>query len=163
MVTLQEVRNAISREHPDIPSQAYEENGIIYVHIDDRRKLFVPESLRPHLMETAHKSFGHLGVKATHQIVDLKYHWPGMRTDLQHYIEGCDTCARCKNYGQIRRGELLHMPETPNPMQLLAMDTISGFKDYGSIKTHLTLVIDYATRYVWTFASKTITQDQSVN
>ena len=163
LVTLQEVRNAISRSDDPTPTNTYEEQGIIYVNVDGKRKLYVPEVLRRTLINQAHKQFGHLGVKATNNIIQLKYHWPNMSKDITHFVNGCQTCATCKNYVTPKKGQLLQMPSASEPLEILSMDTVSGFKDYGSVKTNMTIIIDHATRYAWTFATKRITDDQAIN
>lgn len=58
LVTLQEVRNALERARETIPASAHEEDGIIYLEVDGRRKLYVPESLRLTLMKEVHKQLG---------------------------------------------------------------------------------------------------------
>lgn len=163
LVTLQEVRNAIEGSQDPIPANAHEENGIIYVDVNNKRKIFVPESLRQSIIKQAHQQFGHLGVRSTINIIQLKYHWPHIGQDIQHYIDGCETCARCKNYQQIKKGEMRHLPTVTQPMEFVSMDTVSGFTDYGSVRTNMTIVVDHATRYAWTFASKKITDDQAIN
>lgn len=163
LVTLQEVRNALSNSEDQTPVNAYQVDDIIYVDIDGKRKLFVPESLRRTIVEQAHKQFGHLGVKATSNLIQIRFHWPGILKDIQNMINDCDTCSRCKNYEAPRKGELRQIPPASKPLELISMDTVSGFKDYGSLKTHMTIVVDHATRYAWTFASQKITDDQAIN
>lgn len=163
LVTLQEVRNAFRRSNDPIPANAREDNGLIYLEIDGKQKIFVPESLRKVIVEEAHKQFGHLGVKATSNIIQLKYHWPNIGRDIKHFIDQCDRCARCKDYQTPKKGELGQIPSVRKPMEVLSMDTVSGFRDYGSIKTNMTIVVDHATRYAWTFASKEIKDDQAIN
>lgn len=163
LVTLQEVRNALERSEDPTPSNAYQEDGIIYIDVDSKRKLYVPESLRMTVVNQAHREFGHLGVKATSNIIQLKYYWPHIASDIQHFIDSCDTCARCKNYQRPKKGELRQIPPVKLPMELVSMDTVSGFRDYGSAKSNMTVIVDHATRYAWTFASKKITDDQAIN
>ena len=163
MVTLQEVRNALERSEDPIPANAYEEDSIIYIDVDNKRKLYVPESLRTTVVAEAHKQFGHLGVKATSNIIQLRYYWPQISKDISHFINNCDTCERCKNYAGTKKGELRQLPPASQPMEFLSMDTVSGFRDYGSVKTNMTIVVDHATRYAWTFASRNIKDDQAIN
>lgn len=163
LVTLQQVRNALERSQDTIPTQAQVEDGIIYVNIDGSRKLYVPESLRLTIMEESHKQFGHLGVRAMMEILQLKYHWPHVARDIKHFVDNCTTCATCKNYHQPRKGELRQIPPVHEPLEMVSMDSVGGFRNYGSVKTNMTIIVDHATRYAWTFGSRSITDDQAIS
>ncbi|UYV72237.1 hypothetical protein LAZ67_9002287, partial [Cordylochernes scorpioides] len=61
------------------------------------------------------------------------------------------------SFGIIPRpkyGELGELPESPLPFDLVSMDTIAGFSRYGSAKNYLHVVVDHATRFAWTFPSR---------
>ncbi|KAH9364157.1 hypothetical protein HPB48_021016 [Haemaphysalis longicornis] len=86
------------------------------------------------------------------RLLSSQYYSPDIITDVSKYIRHCDTCKRCKKTKTKRFGTLESLPAAEQPFDLLAMDTIGGFANYGSPKRFIHLVVDHATRDVWAFA-----------
>lgn len=89
-------------------------NGIIY-HLDAARsknqqsqeidfdkvhiQLCVPEKRRKSVLQACHDCMaggGHFGLKKTHHAIRDKYYWPKMFTQIETYVNPCDTCQRTK-------------------------------------------------------------------
>ncbi|UYV76848.1 hypothetical protein LAZ67_14002182 [Cordylochernes scorpioides] len=72
-------------------------------------------------------------------------------------IQDCRSCHTCqfikrpkgKPYGDL--GQIL---PPQKPFDLISIDTIAGFSEYGHSKTYLHVIVDHLTRYAWTFPSK---------
>lgn len=153
------------REHPHDkpPGKHTIENGMTIVTRRGIRKVYVPFALRSSLLQKAHGAFGHVGVKKTLRLLSPQYYWPDIVTDVSEYIRHCDTCQRCKKPKTKRFGSLESLPPAEQPFDLLAMDTIGGFANYGSSKRFIHLAVDHATRYVWAFAHKNETCDAYIS
>lgn len=55
------------------------------------------------------------------------------------------------------------MPTTNQPFECIPIDTVGGFNYYNSIKKYLHIIINHATRYVWTFPSRSATTETYTN
>ena len=70
-----------------------EDKGLIY----RRGKVYVPpnQDLRKKVLMQCHdeKTAGHGGKHATYNLVSSYYWWPTMRSFVEKYVKGCDTCA----------------------------------------------------------------------
>ncbi|GFX52674.1 retrotransposable element Tf2 protein type 1 [Trichonephila clavipes] len=51
------------------------------------------------------------------------------------------------------------MTPVDESFHLIAIDSVGGLNYYNSTKKYLTLLIDHHTRYIWTFASKSVTTE----
>lgn len=73
-----------------------EDNGLVYHH----GRVYVPPDLdiRKEVLRQCHDAptAGHPGIHATFDLVSSNYWWPTMRSFVDKYVEGCDTCARKK-------------------------------------------------------------------
>ena len=70
-----------------------EDNGLVY----HKGCVYVPPDidLRRAVLEQCHDSptAGHGGIANTFNVVSSHYWWPGMRSFVNKYVEGCNTCA----------------------------------------------------------------------
>ncbi|XP_054721298.1 uncharacterized protein LOC129231077 [Uloborus diversus] len=55
------------------------------------------------------------------------------------------------------------MPPVEKAFDLVAVDSVAGFNYYNSTKKYMTLIIDHHSRYMWFFASKSITSETYIN
>ncbi|GFX73270.1 retrotransposable element Tf2 protein type 1 [Trichonephila clavipes] len=60
-----------------------------------------------------------------------------------------------KKSAQKKYGLLEEVPVAEEPFEMISLDTVGGFNYHNSQKKYLHIVLDHATRYAWTFPSKT--------
>jgi len=136
-----------SSQVPEIPT--VNKKGLI--------KVIVPPDLRVILLQRCHETFGHPGVKKMRALLSPYYFWQEMMKDITDWAKQCDICQRNKTMPFPKFGLLQALPPAEKPFDLLSIDTIGGFINYGSNKSYIHLIIDHATRFIWTFASKSQT------
>uniref|UniRef100_T1J2V0 RNA-directed DNA polymerase n=1 Tax=Strigamia maritima TaxID=126957 RepID=T1J2V0_STRMM len=63
-----------------------------------RRQIYLPLSLREPYFRALHypPSAGHLGIEKTLRRLRSRVYWPGMRADVQTWIQVCEPCQRSK-------------------------------------------------------------------
>ena len=97
------------------------EKGILYVK-DGRarnpgnRRLYVPVSLRVHMMHLYHRNklFSHPGASRMYETMSNDYHWPGMQAEIRGYVGRCLACLRAKASPNATSGtSLAVVPEAP--------------------------------------------------
>ena len=75
------------------------------------------------------------------------WYWPGMKSDVQAYIRGCDTCQRIKHKTSKPAGLMQPLSIPPRPWHSNSMDFVKGLPN--SKKQNVILVIvDRLTKYV---------------
>lgn len=126
-------------------------------------KICVPYSLRLKLLEKAHLEQGHIGVSSMLNILSPQYYWSGIINDVRNYVKCCEICQLNKKSRQKKFGLLEQLPPAHEPFDVVSIDTVGGLNYYESTKKYLHIVIDHATRYIWTFPSKSVTTDTYIN
>jgi len=93
---------------------------------------------------------GHWGIDKTKELIEHKFYWPGLATDVREYILSCQTCQniaipRHKPYGKL---ESLPIPE--GPWKEVSLDFITqlpssyiGTKEYNTIL----VIVDCYTKF----------------
>ncbi|UYV78543.1 hypothetical protein LAZ67_16001952 [Cordylochernes scorpioides] len=77
-----------------------------------------------------------------------------IKPNSQKFGRSCHTCQIIKRPKGKPYGALGQIPPPQQPFDLISIDTIDGFSKYGHSKTYLHIIVDYLTRYTWTFPSK---------
>jgi hypothetical protein len=106
-----------------------------------RDKLAIPAAydLRKTLMREAHdaKYSGHLGFKKTYDLLHRHYWWPGMRKDVQNYVQTCESCQRNKSNTHAPAGPLQPLPVPDRRWASVSMDLITDLpptpRDHDSV------------------------------
>ncbi|SLM35926.1 gag-pol polyprotein [Lasallia pustulata] len=71
------------------------------------------------------KLAGHPGISKTIELITRDFKWPGLRKDVQQYVDNCDTCKKAKHSRHKPYG-LLQPPAVPNETWTsIAMDFIT--------------------------------------
>ena len=73
-----------------------EDEGLVY----HKGRVYVPpdNGLRTEVLQQCHDhpSAGHPGIHGTLDLVSTHFWWPTLRSFVEKYVEGCETCARKK-------------------------------------------------------------------
>ncbi|OWZ14235.1 reverse transcriptase [Phytophthora megakarya] len=120
----------------------------------DNLRLVVPSSLREDMLHHAHEDFQgrHHGISRTHEKLRTEFYWPGMYTDVQHFVKECPVEKEASLMLDLRQGILnhvfvTHMPESArgNTIVLLFQYMFSGYVMCKSISA--TIAQDVAKAY----------------
>ena len=117
-------------------------NGLLL--FDNR--LVVPEDdvLRIRLLSEAHNqvSTAHPGQGKTLRLIQERYYWPHLRTDVQRFVRNCQTCRR-SHAPRDRTPGLLHpLPIPDRPWQHISVD----FKEFPPDKSGQDMIIVFICR-----------------
>ncbi|SLM40434.1 reverse transcriptase domain protein [Lasallia pustulata] len=89
------------------------------LNLTDKQKLQVIQERHDN------KLAGHPGISKTIELITRDFKWPGLRKDVQHYVDNCDTCKKAKHSRHKPYG-LLQPPAVPNETWTsIAMDFIT--------------------------------------
>jgi hypothetical protein len=111
--------------------------------------LVVPESLVHHIIKENHDPVfvPHPGVKRTHDLISLKYWWPGMWKSIEDYIKKCDACQRRKEDREFV-APLGQVEDPVAPFEMTSMDITGPYMLTPRKNNYLLTFIDHFTRYV---------------
>ena len=143
---IQELQNALSVGEK---SECTVDNGL-YVTSD--KKIFIPESTLPKLVEIYHDQINHPGQnKMTAFLIPL-YYAKNLRQRIISYVQSCHLCQICKHNNRASSGTLCPIPTPEEPFKVISTDTIVlGHLARNSKHKYLQVFIDHHSRYVWHF------------
>jgi transposase InsO family protein len=120
-------------------------------------QVFVPTDLREEICQLAHDhpSAGHFGQTKTLDLVQRYYWWPGMRREVELYVDTCLVCQQAKYSRQKPAGLLqpLHIPE--QPWTELSMDFITQLPKTKGGHDAIAVFVDRLTKMVRIAATTT--------
>ena len=161
---LEEGPTAIQNQLPDWTVERVEEKQVLYYwgknYIPKDKELWQDIAKMFH----DHPMAGHPGELETYNSIRQHYWWPGLRTYIKNYIQGCGVCQQFKIDRQLAKPLFLPTegPSTTCPFANCSMDFIM---DLPPVKGHdsILVVVDQGlTRgIILAPCSKTITAEQT--
>ena len=131
------------------------ENGVLnrQKSIDGPLQLVVPQSLRKRLFLMTHAGplAAHLGAARTILQMKDKYYWPCMNSDITSWCRECHECAKSKGPPTKHKGPLQKVI-TGAPLDIVAVDILSGVPVTPEGEKHLLVLTDYFTKWATAFA-----------
>lgn len=122
--------------------------GVLYRKLEDgdiiREQLVIPQKFRQDILKDLHTDVGRPGRDRTLRLLRDRYFWPGMSTDVEKYISGCDRCIRRKT-NTNSRAPLVNVTTT-YPLELVCMDFLTLEESKGGI-ANILVVTDHFTKY----------------
>ena len=112
-------------------------------------KLYIPDdiNLRRSILHRFHDAptAGHPGILGTMQAVSREYYWPGMRSFIRHYVNGCVECQQFKINRRPTKPALVPIPsaEEPRPFAQCSTDFITGLPPSPDGLDTLMVVVDH--------------------
>ena len=128
-------------------SHLFVQRGVLYRKVceteEETHQLVLPECYKEEVLRGLHDHVGHPGVERTVRLLRERFYWPGMYTDVETWVKGCDRCLRRKNKQQQR--EPLVSVTTSAPLELVCMDylTLEPSKGVGNVL----IITDHFTKY----------------
>jgi hypothetical protein len=106
------------------------------------------ESLRNRIFHLVHDrpAAGHSGYQKSLHRAKLDFYWPGMRSDLKHYLKLCDTCQRNKAETVLPAGLLQPLPIPTRVWADVSMDFIEGLPLSNGFNV-IMVVVDRLSKY----------------
>ena len=89
-------------------------------------KIYVPQSLRKHIVEWYHTVLCHAGETRTEETIKQHMTWPGLREDVRKVIKTCDQCQRLKK-SQKKYGHVPPKEAEVNPWEILQVDLVGPY------------------------------------
>ncbi len=132
-------------------------NGLLVRRLEQndnvKVQILVPPSLRNDVMTECHSvlTSGHLGRAKTTSNVKRRFLWPGMRKDIQIFVQSCDSCAKFKVNGQKRKAALKDI-RVGIPMERVCIDIVGPFPVSSQGNKYALVVTDCFTKYVEIYA-----------
>jgi len=116
-------------------------------------QLIPPQVIRRKLFEHAHAGplSAHLGPERVLLQLKQSYYWPGVRKDVAQWCHECEKCATSKGQPTRPKGHLQKVI-TGAPLDIVAVDILSGLPVTPDGLKYIMVVSDYFTKFSMAFA-----------
>jgi len=115
-------------------------------------QLVVPKALRKRLFDVTHAGplAAHLSSERTLLQLKQLYYWPGMTTDVPLWYRQCEVCAQSRSPPTKHQGRLQNVL-TGAPLDIVAIDILSGLPTTADGMKYILVVTDYFTKWMSAF------------
>ena len=89
-----------------------------------------------------------MGVTRLYKRLLLRFHWFGMKRDVEDWLASCESCNRLKMPVGRGIGAPLQLSWAGYPFERVAMDLIPNLPETASGNRHILVLVDYFTKWV---------------
>ncbi|XP_048511338.1 uncharacterized protein LOC125500979 [Athalia rosae] len=118
------------------------------IHLCTGKTETPPPDKRPAIIKQWHKDHtgGHKGVAKTYHRLRRRYHWPGMRNEVQDCIRCCESCQKQK-VTRIKTREPMMITDTPvEAWEKIGIDIVGPLPTTSSGNKYILTVLDLLTK-----------------
>ena len=106
----------------------------------------LPEPFRHKAVLACHNDFGHMGMERTLHLLQERFFWPKMATDVRKHIR---TCERFTHFKLTQERVEMKTVTASYPLELVHLDFLMiGTRNDGNKNVSVLIVMDHFTRYV---------------
>lgn len=116
-------------------------------------QLVVPYCLQKQLFDSVHSGpiAAHLGSDRMTSQLRQNYYWPGMKKDIFNWCIACEACATSKGPPSRPHGQLQKVL-TAAPLDIVAIDILSGLPTATDNSKYILVLTDYFTKWSEAYA-----------
>lgn len=130
-------------------------DGVLYRTCDLKgekvRQLVLPRVYRDIALRGLHDDVGHQGRDRTLYLVQSRFYWPGMVTEVEEKVASCPSCILRKS--KDRRSASMVNIESSQPLELLCLDFLKLEMSKGGFENILVMT-DHFTRFAYAIPTK---------
>ena len=124
-------------------------HGVLYYRSRGTLRVYVPVSLRKHLMYEYHniEIAGHLGWRKALYALSQHYFWPNMSETVRAYVtQCCPTCQRTKAT-KVQPPALKPLASPVRPFHEITLDWVSGLPKDANGNDSMLNIVDIVQRF----------------
>lgn len=119
-------------------------------------QVVLPHPLRTRAINSAHQ--GHMGISSTKRIMREYFWWPGMSSDIEAHVKGCETCLLLSRKNPPIPLTNRELPR--GPWEILQIDFYTD-KEFGH--GEFLVVVDVYSRYLHVMEMKLINAESTID
>ena len=122
--------------------------GILY----RGQQIVLPLEYRRMVYHELHEEMGHLGTERVFALARERFYWPGMKADIDHYINSVCRCLRQKKPSFNTREPQQSITSTA-PFELVSVDFVHLERSSGGYE-YILVIVDHFTRYTQAYPTR---------
>ena len=121
-------------------------SGILY----RVQQIVLPLEFRRMVYRELHEEMGHLGTERVFCLAKERFFWPGMRTDIDHYVNHVCRCLKQKKPSVNTTQKSI---TTTAPFELVSVDFVYLDRSSGGYE-YILVIVDHFTRYTQAYPTR---------
>ena len=111
-------------------------------------QIVFPKSLRPEFLHMAHGGMtgGHMGLKKTAEVVQMRAYWPTWSSDVSSFVKRCLQCARYHRGAPPRQAEM-QTPQVGEPWERVSVDITGPHPKSTRQNQYILTVVDHFSKW----------------
>ena len=123
-------------------------SGVLY----RGQQIVLPLEFRRMVYCELHEEMGHLGTERVFCLAKERFFWPGMRTDIDHYVNRVCRCLKQKK-PSVNTREPQKSITTTAPFELVSVDFVHLDRSFGGYE-YILVIVDHFTRYTQAYPTR---------
>ena len=123
-------------------------SGVLY----RGQQIVLPLEFRRMVYRELHEEMGHLGTERVFCLAKERFFWPGMRTDIDHYVNCVCRCLKQKK-PSVNTREPQKSITTTAPFELVSVDFVHLDRSSGGYE-YILVIVDHFTRYTQAYPTR---------
>ena len=123
-------------------------SGILYRD----QQIVLPFKHRRMVYRELHEEMGHLGPERVFTLARERFFWPGMKTDIDHFVNNVCRCLKQKRPTFTTREQLQPITTTA-PFELVSIDLVHLERSSGGYE-YILVIVDHFTRYTQAYPTR---------
>ncbi len=116
------------------------------------QQIVLPLEYRRMVYHELHEEMGHLGTERVFALARERFYWPGMKADIDHYINSVCRCLRQKKPSFNTREPQQSITSTA-PFELVSVDFVHLERSSGGYE-YILVIVDHFTRYTQAYPTR---------
>ncbi|KAK9800185.1 hypothetical protein WJX73_005436 [Symbiochloris irregularis] len=149
---------SVADAYPSRDRMLTSRNGLYYLGT----RLYVPPSLRRHVVEELHSSAygGHFGTDKTIDAITRRFFWPHIKRTVRKFVRECLACQRSKPRSGKAFGLLQPIPIPDRPWEQVTLDLVTDLPTTPTGHDAILVVVDRLSKMVhFVPTTKTVTAE----
>lgn len=130
------------------------QNENLFYTANGNKVPYISFCFRADLIHNHHRSLGHMSASDLYQILQQRYYWPGMRSDISNWLESCTECQLSASNRKSVATEPLHPLSVAPPFFRWGVDFIGPLPTSKNGNKYILVAIDYTTKWPVAIAVK---------
>lgn len=137
-------------------------NELLCKFSNSEYRIVVPENMQTSLIIKYHQE-GHFKSQKLEALINKEFYISNLRNKIEKVTSSCIECILAEKKAGKKEGKLHPISKEPIPLDTFHIDHLGPMPSTNKNYNHIFAIIDAFTKFVWLFAVKSTTANETIN